>query len=369
MRDAIPGGQALVVLSVAAMALVVAGCGRSAPPAVAVKTTAIPEVGSGHAFLDTIALSPDGTKVATGDRGGVITVWAPGAGAAPVRLGGYRQAIADLAFSPDGLTLASIGRHRESTLRLWEDDGAGGWKEAAAIPIGRGLALRFDASGARLALLCEDEVLLLDVAARRELRRLARPHAETLTAFDLSADGSRLLTAGHEGTVTVWELAAVTPAPARSFSVRRSRRTSAAPAGVPVETAWAVAGALSRDGRRAAAVTIEGTVFVWDLDSGAELLADADNDATGPPHGSLRFGADGRLLAPTGDRMGMHLLEVSPKGRKASRVLLAGAKAFHAVSVTDDARGFAVLTSTLGDRQLVYDVDVWRIDAPGSGTR
>lgn len=198
---------------------------------------------------------------------------------------------------------------------------------------------------------------------------MSRPHAETLTAFDLAADGSRLLTAGREGTVTVWELATATPTAARSFSVRRSRRTSAAPAGVPVETAWAVAGALSRDGRRAAAVTIEGTVFVWDLDRGVELLADADNEATGPPHGSLRFGEDGRLLVPTGDRMGMHLLEVSPKGRKASRVLLAGAKAFHAVSVTDDARGFAVLTSTLGDQRLVYDVDVWRVHAAPSRSR
>jgi WD40 repeat protein len=211
--------------------------------------------------------------------------------------------------------------------------------------------------------------VVFDVASRGETRRLTRPHAETLTAFDFAPDGRRLLTAGREGTVTVWELTAATPTAAHTFSVRRSRRTSTAPAGVPVETAWAVAGALSRDGRRAAAVTIEGTVFVWDLGLGVELLADADNEATGPPHGSLRFGADGRLLAPTGDRMGMHLLDVSPKGRKASRVLLAGAKAFHAVSVTDDARGFAVLTSTLGDRQLLYDVDVWRIDTPPGRAR
>jgi WD40 repeat protein len=188
---------------------------------------------------------------------------------------------------------------------------------------------------------------------------------EALTAFDLSADGTRLLTAGHEGTVTVWELATVTPAPAWSFSVRRSRRASPPPAGLVPDTAWAVAAALSRDGRRAAAVTIEGTVFVWDLDRGVELLA----EATGPPHGSLRFGDDGRLLAPTGDRMGFHLLDVSPKGRKTSNPLVAGAKAFHAVSVTDDAGRFAVLTSTLGYRQLVYDVEVWRVDTPRSRPR
>ena len=358
-----------LVLAVSLFVLALAGCQRASPPAVAVKTASIPDIGTVGTFLDTIALSPDGTRVATGERGGVIRVWSPGASAEPVRLGEYRQAIADLAFSPDGLTLASIGRHRESTLRLWQDDGAGGWKEVAAIPIGRCLALRFDAKGKRLAVMCEDEVLILEVDTRQESRRLPKPHVEALTAFDLSADGSRLLTAGREGTVTIWELATVTPAPARSFSVRRSRRTTPPPPGLAPDTAWAVAAALSRDGRRAAAVTIEGTVFVWDLDRGVELLADADNEATGPPHGSLRFGEDGRLLAPTGDRMGFHLLDVSPKGRKTSSPLVAGAKAFHAVSVTDDAGRFAVLISTLGSRQLVYDVEVWRVDAPGSRTR
>ena len=99
------------------------------------------------------------------------------------------------------------------------------------------------------------------------------------------------------------------------------------------------------------------------------VTPNADNEATGPPHGSLRFGDDGRLLAPTGDRMGFHLLDVSPKGRKTSNPLVAGAKAFHAVSVTDDAGRFAVLTSTLGYRQLVYDVEVWRVDTPRSRPR
>jgi hypothetical protein len=123
-----------------------------------------------------------------------IRVWAPGAAAEPLRLGEYRQAIADLAFAPDGLTLASIGRHRESTLRLWQDDGAGGWKEVAAIPVGRCLALRFDAKGQRLAVMCEDEVLILEVATRQETRRLRRTWRRSPPST--SADGSRL-TAGR----------------------------------------------------------------------------------------------------------------------------------------------------------------------------
>ena len=74
--------------------------------------------------------------------------------------------------------------------------------------------------------------------------------------------------------------------------------------------------ALSPDGSRAAAVTIEGTVYVWDVATGKELLVDAHAEAAGPPAGPMRFAGDRRLLAPTGDRRGMRLFDVS---RKTSR--------------------------------------------------
>jgi WD40 repeat protein len=362
------GAKRLVAIGLTTVAMAI-GCQREGPPTVAVGVAEIIEANTPGAFLDAVAVSPDGSRVATGERGGAIKVWTLPDPAAPVRLGAYRQAIADLAFSPDGALLASIGRHRESTLRLWREDGAGDWKEVAAIPIGRCLALRFDAAGTRLAVMCEDEVMLLDVASRQETLRLTKPHGEAITAFDFAANGSRLVTAGHEGTVTVWELVTATPAPTHRFSVRRPRRAGPAPAGLEPETAWATAVAISADGTRAAAATIEGTMFVWNLDKGVALFDEADNEATGPPHGSLRFGADDRLLAPTGDRSGMRLIDVSRKGPKASSVVASGGKAFHAVSVTDDAATFAVITSTLGDRRLIYDVRVWRVAPPPTDRR
>ena len=88
---------------------------------------------------------------------------------------------------------------------------------------------------------------------------------------------------------------------------------------------------------------------------------DAHPEAGGPPNGSLRFAEDGRLLAPTGDRRGMRVFDLS---RKRSRIAAAGAKSYHTVAITDDATGFAAVTSAMESGKLVYDVEIWKME-PG----
>jgi hypothetical protein len=116
--------------------------------------------------------------------------------------------------------------------------------------------------------------------------------------------------------------------------------------------------ALSADGSRAAAVTIEGTVYAWDVATGAELLSEAHPEASGPPTGSLRFTDDGRLLAPTGDRRGMRVFDLT---RKSVRLAATGAKSYAAVAITDDAAGFAAITAATENGKIVYDVEVWKM--------
>jgi hypothetical protein len=121
---------------------------------------------------------------------------------------------------------------------------------------------------------------------------------------------------------------------------------------------WAVVVALSGDGSRAAAVTIEGTVYVWDVATGKQLFDHADGEAGGPPPGSLRFGRDGTLLTTTGDRYGMRRIDVSAKS---SRILVSGPNAFGIVAITDDATAFAAVTSSASGGRLRYAIEVWRV--------
>ena len=348
------------------IALVASGCGREPVPVppprpLAARVAEITEVNTTDAYVDTLALSRDGSRVAIGQRNGSIRVWTPASGTEPATFGESRQAVLDLAFGPSGELLASLGIYRDGTLRFWRPGARPGpWSQVGSVLVGhRCSGLRFDGAGQRLGVMCERDVVIVDVASPAEIGRVTSSHREELTAFDLAANGTRLITAGHEGDVIVWD---TTPAAQlRTFSVAASRRPGRPPPGVPAPDVWAVVVALSPDGARAAAVTIEGTVYVWDVATGQELLMDAHPEAGGPPNGSLRFTESGRLLAPTGDRRGMRLFDLT---RKTSRVAATGARAYGVVAITDDAQGFAAVTSAVEGGRIVYDVEIWKME-PG----
>jgi WD40 repeat protein len=351
-------------LALALGTIATTACTNTPPAPAATKIASFDSVNSPRGYVDVVALTPDATLMVTGERAGEIRIWPTAGDPTPASLPSRKENIADLAFSPDGGFLASLGRAKEGALRLWGRPNAGAeWTELASLPMGRCLALRFDGVGSRLGVLCETEVIIVDVVSVKEILRVPNQHREVMTAFDLSSDGRRLMTAGHDGGVTVSD--AVTGAPVRSFSVAKTRRPYAPLPGIDPPEVFAVVVALSADGSRAAAVTIEGTVYVWDVATGKELFDHADKEAGGPPPGSLRFAADGGLLTTAGDRYGMRHIDVA---RRRSRDLTNGPKAYAAVAITDSGSAFAAATpSTIGSR-LIYAVEVWRIDAPRTVT-
>ena len=357
----------LIVLAVL-IALLASGCGREEPPPVppvpplpplAARVTEITGVNTTDAYVDTIALTRDGSRVAIGQRNGLIRVWTPANGTEPATFGVSRQAVLDLAFGPSGELLASLGVYRDGTLRFWRPGaGSAPWSQMGSVVVGqRCTGLRFDGAGQRLGVMCERDVQIVDVARASTIARVTTSHREELTAFDLAANGTRVITAGHEGDVIVWDVASAKAV--QTFSVAASRRPGRLPSGMPAPDVWAVIVALSPDGARAAAVAIEGTVYAWDVATGKELLMDAHPEAGGPPNGSLRFAEDGRLLAPTGDRRGLRVFDLTTK---TSRVAGIGARAYATVAITDDARGFAVVTSAVESGKIVYDLEIWRME-------
>jgi len=68
-----------------------------------------------------VAFSPDGMTLASGDRDGMVILWDTASGEQLRALDGHMDWVSSVAFSPDGLTLAS-GSYRDGTIVLWVID-------------------------------------------------------------------------------------------------------------------------------------------------------------------------------------------------------------------------------------------------------
>ena len=79
------------------IALLASGCGREAAPVrpLAARVTELMAVNTADAYVDTIALSRDGSRVAIGQRNGSIRVWTPAEGTEPATFGVYTQTLSN----------------------------------------------------------------------------------------------------------------------------------------------------------------------------------------------------------------------------------------------------------------------------------
>jgi WD40 repeat protein len=194
--------------------------------------------------------SPDGKYLASAGEG--LTVWGRGGGDAPLRADTSAYAFA-LAFSPDGRVLASS--HRTP----YREPEADHWLRVAEPATGREVAalrghsapasdLAFSPDGASLAAACGQFLWAWDVRSGEPLtrRKVDRLHFQAL-AF--TAGGRFLAAARNDKTVRFWDT-----------------RTWKEHAAFDWDVGPLVSLAISPDGMRAAAGSKRGKIVVWDLD-------------------------------------------------------------------------------------------------------
>jgi WD40 repeat protein len=207
-------------------------------------------------LVSSCAFSPDGRRLAGGSNvEDIIRIWDVASGKEIKQLKGQKKTDS-LAFTPDGGTLvsASDGSRGDYTVRLWKlATGAEIWQKVtrpwtasdlAFSPDGRTLAL---VGGLPGQLHTAGEVRLWDAVTGKELKHF-EGHREPVRCVAFSVDGRMLATGSLDNMIRLWEIA-----------TGKERQC------LQGHQNWISAVSFSPNGRLLVTASLDTTALVWDL--------------------------------------------------------------------------------------------------------
>ena len=261
-----------------------------------------PLTSGGTAAVDSVAFSPDGHTLASGNLDGTTRLWDVADPAhsrplsQPLTGGGGSAYVDSLAFSPDGHTLACA--NADGTVRLLDVA-----DPAHPLPLGQPIgpplisgsaavnSVAFSPDGHMMASGSSDgTVALWDVADPAHPSPLAQPLSDggaVVQSVAFSPDGHTLASGNADGTIRLWDVA--DPAHPR-------------PLGQPLTsggTAAVNSVAFSPDGHTLASGNLDGTIQLWDVADPARPSALGQPLTSGGTAAvdSVAFSPDGHTLA------------------------------------------------------------------------
>ncbi|RCJ24189.1 hypothetical protein A6S26_19375 [Nostoc sp. ATCC 43529] len=237
--------------------------------------------------ISSVAFSPEGKLLATGDVDGKTQLWQVADGKSLLTLLGHNSPVWSVAFSPDGQTLASGSD--DQTVKLWNiHDGK--CLKTLQGHTSRVRSVTFSPDNQTLASASEDRTVKLWDLRNGKCLKTLQGHTSWVWSVAFSPDGEILASSSDDQTVKLWDVG-----DGKCFKTFQGHSN------------WVRSVAFSPNGKILASGSEDQTVKLWDVDGGKCLktLHGHSNRVW-----SVAFSPDGQTLASGSDDQTVKLWDV-----------------------------------------------------------